>query len=210
VLGAEPSPGKAHTPRGPQVYAPAFVSPSSPAAEGDLAVGSSPEDEGSQQEGGHRGARSPEVLSEPQTIGERMQLALDGDASMRHLGDALHTFLAADPAESQAAARRAMAAGCLARFDVAGALQPDEMVRASDALGAWVARITTPAPVGAGSGPSSTASQAARSYAVSPTSSSRPRPASSSSTTRASPATAPRPSNAPPPTPRSSAPTRKH
>ena len=114
---APPSPGKAHTPRGPQAHPAAFMSPSSIEEAGKSASG---------------------ALPEPQTIGERMQLSLPEGASMADLGDALHGFLAADRHTESDDARRELAEGCLARFGVSAALQPSEMVRASDALRAWI------------------------------------------------------------------------
>ena len=56
------------------------------------------------------------------------------------LGSAVHAFMAGDRPGVDAGERLAMAARLLERWSVQGALRPDAVVAASDALRAWVAR----------------------------------------------------------------------
>jgi hypothetical protein len=57
---------------------------------------------------------------------------------MQLLGEAIHGFLAADRPTLDTADRREIARGLLQRWDVAGALPPDDLLRASDRLRHWV------------------------------------------------------------------------
>ncbi|MEO6028494.1 MAG: UvrD-helicase domain-containing protein [Candidatus Binatia bacterium] len=66
------------------------------------------------------------------------RLILSGDPEMQILGDAIHGFLAADRPTLDTDERRDIARGILARWGVAFALQPDDLLRASDRLRAWV------------------------------------------------------------------------
>lgn len=104
-----PEPGADVVPAGPRVHPPAFVSPSSMKAEG--------------------------ALGGSERIGPR--IALSGRPGMAHLGDAIHGFFAADRFEIPRAEREAIARGLLERWGVSGALQPAELVAASDAFRRW-------------------------------------------------------------------------
>jgi ATP-dependent helicase/nuclease subunit A len=68
--------------------------------------------------------------------GER--LVLRGDPEMQLVGEAIHGFLAADRPGLDADERRGIAIGLLARWGVAAALQPEDLLRASDRLRTWV------------------------------------------------------------------------
>jgi ATP-dependent exoDNAse (exonuclease V) beta subunit len=57
---------------------------------------------------------------------------------MEDVGQAIHGFLAADRPTLGAAERGEMAEGLLRRWGVASALRPDDLLRASDRLRAWV------------------------------------------------------------------------
>jgi ATP-dependent exoDNAse (exonuclease V) beta subunit len=66
------------------------------------------------------------------------RLILSGDPEMQRLGEAIHGFLAADRPSLAADERRALARGLLERWEVSFALAPDDLLRASDRLRAWV------------------------------------------------------------------------
>ncbi len=75
-------------------------------------------------------------------VGRR--LPLNGSPDMGDLGSAVHGFLAADRPGISEPERLAMATGLLSRWGVRSALDPEHLLEASDALGAWV-RATWPA-----------------------------------------------------------------
>jgi ATP-dependent exoDNAse (exonuclease V) beta subunit len=75
-------------------------------------------------------------LGAPVTLGPR--LALRGTPPMNLVGDAVHAFLAADRPGLEADARRAMAAGLLARFGVAANLDADELLAAASRFWTWI------------------------------------------------------------------------
>jgi ATP-dependent exoDNAse (exonuclease V) beta subunit len=100
--------------------------------------------------GGGRAPRPPERVnpsSEPlpgaarllgiSRLGGRRALAA-ASSDMGPLGDALHAFLAADPG-GEARPRLAMATRLLGAHGVAGALAPEALLGASDALHIWLA-----------------------------------------------------------------------
>jgi ATP-dependent exoDNAse (exonuclease V) beta subunit len=109
---AEPrslAPGRMATPAGPARHAPAVVVPSALTASGEI--------------------------GEAEQIGDRLRIS--GDVNMSWVGNAVHGFLAADGPELTPEVRREMANGLLSRWDVAGALDPDDLIRASGAFRAW-------------------------------------------------------------------------
>jgi hypothetical protein len=57
---------------------------------------------------------------------------------MQLLGDAIHGFLAADRPTLEIGDRRTIAAELLRRWGVSFALQPDDLLRASDRLRQWI------------------------------------------------------------------------
>jgi ATP-dependent exoDNAse (exonuclease V) beta subunit len=69
-------------------------------------------------------------------IGER--IALTGQPDMQMLGEAIHTFLAADSCKRTKDKRKAMAAAILARWRVAHDMTPESLLTASDRLRAWI------------------------------------------------------------------------
>ena len=69
--------------------------------------------------------------------GDRLRLGANPD--MQRVGEAVHGFLAADRPTFAAAERRDIAAGLLQRWDVAGVLRVDDLLRASERLRTWVA-----------------------------------------------------------------------
>lgn len=71
-------------------------------------------------------------------IGERARV--NGKHGMDAVGTALHAFLAADRPETPRQERLELARGCFERHGVAGAMTPEDVVAASDALVAWVAK----------------------------------------------------------------------
>ena len=71
-------------------------------------------------------------------IGTRLPLADHTD--MTALGEALHTFFAADRPDFDPNHRQALAADILARWQVAATLQPAHLLQAADALTAWINR----------------------------------------------------------------------
>jgi len=121
LLGPAPrdaTPGLGYVAAGPRPYPPAIVVPSDmppPNAEapGDARV-------------------------ELEACGER--IVLSGAPDMQVVGEAIHGFLAADRPTLAAAERRQIAAGLLARWQVATVLRPDDLLTASDRLRAWVER----------------------------------------------------------------------
>src|SRR5262249_5166212 len=141
------TPGLGYVARGPRTYPPAITVPSEmldAAAERGLetptASGVAPP-----VATGSRSARAADgqldLFSAAHTValerhGERIVLA--GSPDMQLLGEAIHGFLAADRPEIGDDERRAIAAGLLRRWGVASALRPDDLLRASDRLRAWV------------------------------------------------------------------------
>ncbi len=69
-------------------------------------------------------------------IGDR--LPLNGTPDMTALGEAIHTFYAADNTDLDKKARLQMAKDILTRWQVAGSLKPEDLLKSADALKAWV------------------------------------------------------------------------
>jgi hypothetical protein len=65
------------------------------------------------------------------------RLRLGGDPDMQALGEALHSFFAADRALAPRPDRMALASRCLSNWMVAGALTPEDVVEAADRLWRW-------------------------------------------------------------------------
>jgi ATP-dependent exoDNAse (exonuclease V) beta subunit len=113
------TPGLGYAARGTESYPPAVVVPSDmpgPDGEVDLVA-----------------AAAGLAL---ERYGER--LILSGDPEMQRLGEAIHGFLAADRPTLTADERRGLARGLLGRWTVDFALQPDDLVKASDRLRVWI------------------------------------------------------------------------
>lgn len=108
----DPRPDAGPLERGPQEHPPAWVTPS--------------EAEGSGAE------------VELHQIGPRAQI--HGKHEMDAVGTALHAFLAADRPQRSREDRLEIARGCFERHGVAGAMTPEEVVAASDALVAWATK----------------------------------------------------------------------
>lgn len=105
----EPKPDVGPLEPGPQEHPPAWVTPSEAEGKG----------------------RVEELVR----IGERARI--HGAHEMDAVGTALHAFLAADRPEKLRAERLELARGCFERHGVAGAMAPEDVVAASDALVAW-------------------------------------------------------------------------
>lgn len=119
------TPGDGYDPPGPRTYPPAVVVPSSLVPPDGL------RDDGAEIDVIAAGAGLA-----VERYGDR--LILRGDPEMQLVGEAIHGFLAADRAALDADERRAIASGLLARWGVATALAPDDLLRASDRLRSWV------------------------------------------------------------------------
>lgn len=105
-----------YLPSGPRVYPPASVTASSTAVAGAAVA----------------------VIE----LGERLEVrssAIRDDEVMRHFGEAVHGFLAADRVADPASDRETMAGELLERWGVAGAVEPASVVEASDRLTQWLA-----------------------------------------------------------------------
>jgi ATP-dependent exoDNAse (exonuclease V) beta subunit len=113
------TPGLGYAAAGPREYWPAVVVPSDMLPSDELVASA---------------AAAEGLALEP--FGER--LVLSGNPEMQLLGEAIHGFLAADRPTLDTADRREIARGLLQRWDVAGALPPDDLLRASDRLRHWV------------------------------------------------------------------------
>lgn len=116
LVDAEPKPNEpdeAPVASGPLEHPPAFISPST--LDG--------------------AALNVEVTA----FGER--LLVTGDVDMNELGQALHGFLAADRSSRSRGERVELAASCLSQWGQSGALRPERMVDASDALAAWAGQV---------------------------------------------------------------------
>ncbi len=129
---ADVTPGLGYEQRAAREYPPAVVVPSEmlPVTAADAAGGGGM----APLPGGT--APAPAPTDQFQRIGDR--LILSGDPDMQPLGEAIHGFLAADRPGLDGATRREIAAGLLARWKVEPALQPDDLLRASDCLRAWI------------------------------------------------------------------------
>jgi ATP-dependent helicase/nuclease subunit A len=119
------TPGEGYYARGPGAHPPAVVVPSSLV----------PSD-GLRDDGGEVDVVAAGVGLVIERYGER--LVLRGDPEMQLVGEAIHGFLAADRPGLDADERRGIAIGLLARWGVAAALQPEDLLRASDRLRTWV------------------------------------------------------------------------
>ena len=108
-----PTPGQAPVLAGPRPHPPAWETPSALAAsEGAFQIG--------------------EVV----TLGARIPLR--GTPDMQAVGEAVHAFLAADRGHLPPSLRLELAGECLARWGVAPAMPPEELLEASSAFQAWV------------------------------------------------------------------------
>jgi len=105
-----PEPGESYDPAGPRPHPPAVLKPSEMEGEGRT--------------------------GKPVTIGTVFDKR--GDPNPGHLGDAIHGFFAADVDGLEDSVRRSIAAGLLERYEVAGALDPDDLLKAGDAFKKWV------------------------------------------------------------------------
>ena len=85
---------------------------------------------------------APQVqIGAAEQVGERMQLVLGG-AAMGTLGTALHAFFAADLGSVRPVnERQVIAREILAVHGLAGAVDPDRLPRAADAVRAWVSTL---------------------------------------------------------------------
>ncbi len=110
------TPGEAPVPAGPRPYPPASELPS-------------------QAKAGEGEAGADRVL-EVATLGPRLPLA--GAPDMQLLGQAVHTYLAADRPDRPPQLRLHMAQDILDRWQVSPSLRPQALVSASQALHAWV------------------------------------------------------------------------
>ena len=119
------TPGAGYDPTGPRAYPPAVTVPSSLV----------PPD-GLRDDGGEVDVVAAAAGLTLERYGERLMLR--GDPEMQRVGEAIHGFLAADRPTLDPDERRAIAVGLLERWGVAAALGPDDLVRASDRLRAWV------------------------------------------------------------------------
>ena len=103
-------PGEGYVLKSPQKHEPAWKNPSDMESEGKP--------------------------GEPEKIGAGCDKK--GEPNPGHLGDAIHGFFAADQDGLEDSVRRSIAAGLLERFEVADALDPDDLVKAGDAFKKWV------------------------------------------------------------------------
>jgi hypothetical protein len=87
---------------------------------------------------------SPSSLSgegrvvETHSLGERISISVSGEDGMRHFGEAVHAFLAADRLTYPPDERLAMAEGLLTRWGVSGAVEAGELLGASERLSEWI------------------------------------------------------------------------
>ncbi len=79
------------------------------------------------------------TVKPPIVLGPR--LTLRGDVEMAVLGSAVHAFLAADDERLAPEARRALADGLLARFQVTANLDPADLVEAGTRMWRWLASL---------------------------------------------------------------------
>jgi hypothetical protein len=106
-------PGEGYAPREHQEHEPAYKKPSEMESEGEP--------------------------GESETIGAGFDKR--GEPNPGHLGDAIHGFFAAAERDGlEDSVRRSIAAGLLSRYEVAGALDPDDLLKAGDAFKNWVNR----------------------------------------------------------------------
>lgn len=76
------------------------------------------------------------TVSSLEKIGKRISLA--GEPDMQALGEAIHTFLAADNVERDAAKRFAMATRILTRWEADANMSPESLLLASERLHNWI------------------------------------------------------------------------
>lgn len=105
-------PGEGYVSKGPQKHEPAFLNPSEMESEGEI--------------------------GKPEPIGSSSEVK--GKPNMGHLGDAIHGFFAADIDGLDESTRKTIAEGLLERFEVADALDPDDLLKAGEAFKNWVNR----------------------------------------------------------------------
>ena len=105
-----PKPGEGYIPAGPKKHAPAWKRPSEMEGEGKA--------------------------GKPESIGDGFELK--GDPNRGHLGDAIHGFFGADQEGLEESERLSIAQGLLERFGVEESLSSGDLVKAGDALNAWV------------------------------------------------------------------------
>ncbi len=106
----EPEPGELYVEAGPREYPPALLSPS--------------------------GLQSQGKLGAIETIGEGIDVR--GASDMTLVGEALHSFFAADVPELSGEQRRELAESIVRRWQVDQLLSADDLRRSSDELRAWV------------------------------------------------------------------------
>jgi hypothetical protein len=139
------TPGLGYVARGPRVHPPAITVPSemdapSEAVVSELAPSSRPAPVESAPAATlfEWAARTATASTDDafEHCGDRLVLA--GNPDMQLVGEAMHGFLAADRPTLATSERREIAAGLLARWAVAVALRPDDLLHASDRLRIWI------------------------------------------------------------------------
>jgi ATP-dependent exoDNAse (exonuclease V) beta subunit len=124
-VAADRTPGVGYVEREPREHPPAVVVPSSLETPENVRT-----------DGAEVDAAGVAASVTIESYGDR--LILSGNPEMQLLGDAIHGFLAADRPTLEVAERRALAAELLRRWGVGSALQPDDLLRASDRLRHWI------------------------------------------------------------------------
>jgi ATP-dependent exoDNAse (exonuclease V) beta subunit len=82
------------------------------------------------------GAEAVGEASEPQTIGDRIEVA--GSPEWRSVGELFHGFLAADDRNSPPAERLEMANGLLERWGLTDEIRPEDVVASGDRMHTWI------------------------------------------------------------------------
>jgi ATP-dependent helicase/nuclease subunit A len=103
-------PGEGYAPEGPKDHPPAWENPSDMKGEG--------------------------TSGDPETIGDGFKPKKA--TNMKHLGDAIHGFFAADIDDLSEPERLSIAEGLLERWEVAESISPADLLKAGDALKAWI------------------------------------------------------------------------